>query len=444
MRKKQTNQMIIAKNRREARKAKQDSRQNSGGLMAGIFDGYAGGTLSASSYPFQLGSANQYNPLTLNRMVLSYAYMTFGIIQTFIDQPVEDAFRGGIEIECDELDEEDIQLLQDVLIECKDYDAIKSAMKWAKLYGGAGLIINTDQDPMKELDVDAIGEDTPLSFLDADRWELTLSYMLEDRVPCPYNYYGQAIHRTRVLKVNGKDAPSFIRRRLQGWGMSELERVIRDVNGYIKNQDVIYELLDEAKQDVWLLENLNTKLATSNGNKQIQDRLQLANTMKNYSNAIIMDKNDTYEQKQIAFSGLLFNVNVLTGLASHDSDAGVPVVRDCDDDAINVLVVEQPLELFRGARGLALRLFQYRIDFVEDGLVKITESLDFCPSPDGQQGVVAALIASADQTQHHLLIGSHGARIQIQKSSGSERRGHSHFLHERPACFLLHIMPPLV
>lgn len=289
---------------RNQKKNKKDTRHNdTNGMLSGIFD-FAGGTTSASSYPFMLGNANQYNPISLNRILLSYAYMTFGIIQTFIEQPVEDGLRGGVEIETDELNEEEIGLLQDVLVELKDYDAIKNAMKWAKLYGGAGLIINTDQDPMTELDMDLVNENSPLSFIDADRWELTLNYILEDKAPCPYNYYGQSIHRSRVLKIMGKDAPSFIRRRLQGWGMSELERVLRDFNAYIKNQDVIYELLDEAKQDIWGLDKLNTKLATPQGNKQIQDRLALANQMKNYSNAIVMDKEDTYEQKQITFSGL--------------------------------------------------------------------------------------------------------------------------------------------
>lgn len=298
--KKKTSAVNVARNRK-SKSAKQTKENSTSSMLDGIF---SGSTLSTSSQPFQLGAATQYNPITLNRVLLSYAYMTFGIIQTFIDQPVEDCFRGGVDIECDELNEDDIKLLQDVLIELKDYDAIKNTMKWAKLFGGAGLIINTDQDPTEELDIEAIGENTPLAFIDADRWELVLSYIVEEKIPTPYNYYGQPIHKSRVLKVMGKEAPSFIRKRLQGWGMSELERVMRDFNAYTKNQDVIYELLDEAKQDVWMLDGFNTKLATAQGNKLVQDRLALANQLKNFSNAIMMDKNDLYDQKQITFSGL--------------------------------------------------------------------------------------------------------------------------------------------
>jgi len=290
--------------RKNSKRSIKNSSLNYNGLLSGVFDSYGYGTLSDMSNPFQLGGSNQYNPLTLNRVLLSYAYMTHGVIQTFIDQPVEDAFRGGIDFETDELDEDEIQLLQDVLVECKDYSTMKYVMKWARLFGGAGLIINTNQDPTKELDISSIDDDSPLSFLDADRWELTLNFLLEDRTPTPYNYYGQPIHKSRVIKLNGKEAPSFIRRRLQGWGMSELERCIRDVNSYVKNQDVIYELLDEAKIDIWRLQGLNAAMLSANANTKISNRLNLATLIKNYQRALVMDKDDEYEQKQITFGGL--------------------------------------------------------------------------------------------------------------------------------------------
>lgn len=278
--------------------------QNSNDMLEGVFGGGIFGSYSALSSAIPMGATNQYNPVSLNRILLSYAYMTYGIVQTFIDQPVEDAFRGGIDIETDELDEDDIDMLQDVLIECKDYATIKNVMKWARLFGGSGLIINTDQDPMEELDMDLINENSPLSFIDADRWELVLNFLTEERNPVPYNYYGQPIHKTRVVKILGKDAPSFIRRRLQGWGMSELERVVRDLNSYNKNQDVIYELLDEAKIDIWRLSMFNNQLLSQGSMEKVRQRIEMTTGVKNYHNAIVMDKEDEYEQKQLSFGGL--------------------------------------------------------------------------------------------------------------------------------------------
>ena len=52
---------------------------------------------------------NLYYPVTLNYLFLMYAYKTHGILQTAIDMPVLDAFRGGLDISSKELDSEDIE-----------------------------------------------------------------------------------------------------------------------------------------------------------------------------------------------------------------------------------------------------------------------------------------------------------------------------------------------
>jgi len=278
------------------------------GMMSGVFDGMTYG-MSPLTMPFGLAADNQYNPLSLNRILLSYAYMTHGVLQTAIDQPVEDAFRGGLDISCDELDVDDIHKLQDYLDKDKVIKAIKDAMRWAKLFGGSGLIINTDQDPKTAFELELVDDNSPLAFIAADRWEILLNFLQSDEVECPYNYYGQAIHKSRVVKIIGKEAPSFIRKRLQGWGMSEVERMIRDINGYVKNQDVIYELLDEAKIDVWRIEGFNTNILSAAAQNKVNARLQVATMLKNYHNAIVMDKEDEYEQKQITFAGLAEMLN---------------------------------------------------------------------------------------------------------------------------------------
>ena len=272
------------------------------GALGGVFDGGSMGTLSPMSMPFQLAGDTQYAPVTLNRVLLNYSYMTFGVIQTVIDQPVEDAFRGGIEIDCDELDAEDIQDLQDYLERNKIIHRVKQAIKWSRLFGGSGLIINTNQDPTTELDKETIGQDSPLDFIDADRWELVLQYITETE--CPFNYYGQKIHKSRVIKLLGKEAPSFVRKRLQGWGMSEIERLVRSLNSYTKHGDVIFELIDEAKIDVFGIEGYNASLLSGNARAAIDSRLRDVSMGKNYHNALVIDKEDSYEQKQLTFSGM--------------------------------------------------------------------------------------------------------------------------------------------
>lgn len=314
--------------------AEQQERNNSAGLsgLVGAFSGqgFNGQGYSTTGQPYTLALANNYTPLSLNRVLLNYTYTTQGLIQIFVDVPVEDAFRGGVKFKSDELDEDDLKKLNQNFKRQRPlngafrtglgrvnqqagYNFANSDLKanmlgqsWKRLFGGAGLIINTDQDFRKELRVDAIREDSPLQFIPADRWELVLSAIniYDPNNPTPFNYYGLDIHRSRVLKIIGKEAPSYVRLRLQGWGMSILEYSIRAVNAYVKFENLLFELLDEAKIDVWKIEGFNTSLASEIATDQIRRRLLLGNELKNFQNGIAMDAEDDYMQKQISFTGI--------------------------------------------------------------------------------------------------------------------------------------------
>ena len=304
------------------------------GLLNGVMAGSPWQTQTIAQ-PFTLANANAYVPLSLNLILLSYSYMTQGLIQTVVTQPVDDAFRGNPKIKSAELDEEDLDTLHRVMkrsqprvlgrklmktvagwvnynacanLQRSDWSAIKHAIHWGRLYGGAGLVINTDQDFRSELDVDAIRPDSPLVFIPADRWELVLSNIniYDPRSLVPFNYYGFPLHVSRVMKFVWNDAPAYIRLRLQGWGMSEVERCIRSINSFLKFENLIFELLDEAKIDVYKITNFNSQLLSPGGTDNVRRRIQMSNQLKSFNNALVMDKTDDYEQKQLGaiFSGL--------------------------------------------------------------------------------------------------------------------------------------------
>jgi phage-related protein (TIGR01555 family) len=282
--------------------------------------------------PFTLAQGNAYAPLSLNRVLLSYSFMTQGLVQTVVKQPVEDAFRGGFDIKSNELSDQEIAQLQNaikrprrrdrtgkqnkftrkvspnacVTLGNSDIRVAMDVLNWSRLYGGAGLVINTNQNFSQPLDIEAIKPDSPLEFLAADRWELILTQMniFDTGNPTPFNYYGLPLHSSRVVKVLGIEAPSYIRQRLQGWGMSEIERCIRAINSFIKFENLVFELLDEAKIDVFQIMGFNDALLTDEGTANTQRRVDLANRMKNFQNALVMDKEDAYQQKQLSWSGL--------------------------------------------------------------------------------------------------------------------------------------------
>ena len=275
----------------------------------------------------------RYNLLSNHRQTLSEMYVEHGIVQTLVDQPVDDAFSSGFDIITDQLSQEEKEEVLVYLEKNKVTAVIKQAMKWARLYGGGAVIILTKQDPSKPLNLDRIYDFSDVRFKSADMWELYNDAQnlqngenpLEDDKTEFYNYYGIKVHKSRVLIVSGKEAPAFIRPRLRGWGMSELERLVRSLNQYLKNQDVVFELLDEAKVDVYGVQGMNSALLSATGTNKIAQRIQMANQLKNYQNAITMDAEDTYEQKQMSFSGLDgMLVQIRQGVAA---DLKMPVTK---------------------------------------------------------------------------------------------------------------------
>lgn len=246
------------------------------------------------------------------RQPLSQAYVEIGLIQTIVDVPVDDAYRGGIDIKSRQLDESQIEELQISLDRDDDLTHSATADKWNRLFGGAGVVILTDQDPEEPLDLNAIGKDTPLEFRAADLWELTWSDQntegydpsIQSQDFEYYSYYGERVHKSRVMRLKGFIAPSFIRPRLRGWGFSVVEVLVRSINQYLKATDLTFEVLDEFKVDVYKIKNLVNTLLGPQGNEKIQQRIQTANYQKNYQNAIVMDSEDDWDHKQLSFAGL--------------------------------------------------------------------------------------------------------------------------------------------
>lgn len=275
-------------------------------------------------------AVNRTDPLFLNnrwalvsnlRQVLSQMYVEHGLVQTIVDVPVDDAFRGGIEIHSKQISPEEIEELQ-AAIEMEDLlnRVVGRGNKWKRLYGGAAIVVFDENKMDEPFSIDNISQGENLEFLAVDMWELfysqvnidpntqgaEISYEFErlEKGFEYYDYYGKKLHKSRVQRLHGLVAPSFIRPRLRGWGFSVVEAVVSSMNQYFKSKNVSYEVLDEFKIDVYKLKNLTSTLMSSGGTQKARERTQLANQMKNYLNAIILDGDDDYLQKQVSFSGL--------------------------------------------------------------------------------------------------------------------------------------------
>lgn len=270
--------------------------------MSGVFDAPWNGGPAAASTGIELFTNNSYQLMSLQRIMLSYAYVLHGPLRTLVDQPVYDAFRGGVKVCSDEVDPDELEDFHREFRKMKCNKAIINAMRWDRLFGGAGLIINTNQDYKTSFNVNSVHEGSKLSFIAADRWELV--YRDPSDYAKGFDYYGKPLHPTRVAKIVGEEPPSIVKQRLQGWGMSVIECVIRELSSYFKHHNVIFELLDEAKVDVWKIKGFNSQVLANMAQGKTAKRIQIAQNMKNFLNAITLDAEDDYEKKEMTFTGL--------------------------------------------------------------------------------------------------------------------------------------------
>jgi len=268
------------------------------------------------------------------RQLLSQLFAEVGLVRVITCVPVDDGLRGGITLKSKQLDEEQLKELKNRMDRDGDITTAGWAAKWNRLYGGAGiLILVDDQDPEEPLNLKAITQDSKVEYRAVDMWELYWDQQNIEGVNLDmggeefehYNYYAEQIHTTRVMRLKGLEAPSFIRPRLRGWGLSEIEILVRSANQYLKATDLSFEVLDEFKVDYYKIKNLINTLLSPDGTNKVRQRVELANFQKNYQHAVVLDSEDEFDQKQLSFAGL---AEVMEGIRMQvAADMRMPITK---------------------------------------------------------------------------------------------------------------------
>ena len=200
--------------------------------------------------------------------------------------------------------------------ESRLYDALKSAAIWGRVFGGGAVIINTPDHagrPDEPLDLKRLRKGDRIDWIVADCWELmgcTADVQISSpdvnvnwQEDCPFTYYGQQIHKSRVLLFRGKEIPSMYRPLGRGWGMSYFEHLARTLTITWKAQNSRAELLDDAKTDIYMLQGLNAQATNPNLNQALKNRLSIIQQTKNYGSGVALDAEDDFRQKQTSFAG---------------------------------------------------------------------------------------------------------------------------------------------
>ena len=198
--------------------------------------------------------------------------------------------------------------------------AVNECLKDARLFGHAAILIRTNSTTMhaplrdneRIVGLDVV--EMPTNNTGAlSRFRSTTQSQNTIRIN------NQDVHTSRLCPMRGRYIP-----RMSG-GDSVLNPVYRaclNADGVTAN---IAALVFEAKVDVFKIPNLMEIVGTQEGESQLMRRLSVANHGKSVTNSLLMDAEESYEQKHVNFGGL--NDVQLTALQIAAGASGIPATK---------------------------------------------------------------------------------------------------------------------
>lgn len=250
--------------------------------------------------------------LSLRPIILNNTYKSNSFAKLAIDLPVNDAFRnGGFEIDSQTLSADELLQLNDFINDKGDRNTLKDCARWGRLFGGGVILASTNQKEEAPLNIKTL-KGKEVEFFACDRWQC---FPQDSNLYTAEKFTVQndftlnegnilTYHKSRLRVYTGETQPWYLRNQLNGWGVSVFEAITPSLSQYIKANNVILELLDEAKIDILKVAELNSTLASEGGEALIRKRFQIFAEEKNYRSLGVLDAQDDYDQKQMNFGSL--------------------------------------------------------------------------------------------------------------------------------------------
>lgn len=288
------------------------------------------------------GSASRYGFNFIGPEQLTAAYRSSWLPRKVIDIPAADMTRAW---RAWQAEEDQIELIEATEKRLKLQSKVKLAKQWARLYGGAGIYIGTnDTDLSQELTPERLGKDGITYLHVMTRWELAAQELLLDPLS-PYfgepSYYSLSagnravvnIHPSRVIRFIGRPIPRFIAGQ-ERWGDSELQ-VLDDA---LKQAGVslaqVATLFNEVKVDIISVPGLQDHLATAESTALLSSRFANASLLKSAHNVLLLQGGDEnlaekWETRQIDFGAFPAILQLYLKVAAGAAD--IPVTRLLND-----------------------------------------------------------------------------------------------------------------
>lgn len=257
-------------------------------------------------------------------MQLTGLYEGNGLFSKIIDTPAEEALKHGFDLnlKSDELN----AFVEDALDDLEWEEKAATAIKWARLYGGALIVMLIDDGRGLEEPVDwehirsidelriyerSIVQPDYASLYHQDYGGKGVGNRVSKFGQPEYYYvssiYGSfKVHESRCLVFrNGVLPEQTSNATYLFWGMPEYVRIRRALRETVTAHTDSVKLLERSVQAIYSMKGLASLLTTDDGENQVLKRLQLVDTSRGLLNSIAIDsEGEQYDFKTFQFSGV--------------------------------------------------------------------------------------------------------------------------------------------
>ncbi len=307
---------------------KEDVQETAGEIQKKIrVDGYKNlmnkyGTQKDASEHYRF---EQDSPVTDIELELNYEEN--GLFAKIIDIPADDAISSGLKYGINDADIE--AFIDDSLDELDFKEKIAEAIKWARLFGGALIVMFIDdggdlQDPVDWDNIQGIDE-----LMVFERPAITPDYtsiynnsqirngqkvgrrrskfgMPEFYNISPIDGSTFRVHESRCLLFRNTKMPRYTNiQEYRYFGIPEYKRIHKNLQETITSHGNGVKLLDRAIQAVYKMMGLAEKLLTDVGTEEVLQRLNAIDMAKGILNSIAIDaEGEEYHYETVTFSGV--------------------------------------------------------------------------------------------------------------------------------------------
>lgn len=257
-------------------------------------------------------------------MQLTGLYEGNGLFSKIIDTPAEEALKHGFDLNLKS--NEMNAFVDEVLDDLEWEERAATAIKWARLYGGALIVMLIDDGRGLEEPVDwehirsidelrvyerSIVQPDYASLYQQDYGGKGVGNRVSKFGQPEYYYvssiYGSfKVHESRCLVFrNGVLPEQTSNATYLFWGMPEYVRIRRALRETVTAHTDSVKLLERSVQAIYSMKGLASLLTTDDGENQVLKRLQLVDTSRGLLNSIAIDsEGEQYDFKTFQFSGV--------------------------------------------------------------------------------------------------------------------------------------------